>query len=281
MLNKFKLNNKTQGSRVQGFKGSRKNHSTTRILESLNPQIFIILSLVMIGMFGCASTEETTQLKNNITSIYNEFNLYREETDKKLSNIVKEDENIRKQFINLSNSIDSREDNTKIIMGKLDELEHQLRTYWNETKSEINLLKKGGGKTQIVPQLGETNYETAYKEAFDAYQKGQYGEAIKKFSAFIESYGGTPLVPNAYYWLGDSHMNVKDYENAILYFQEVVDKYPKSDKASRALLLQADAFSNVNDKKSSITILKKVIELFPKTEEAIIAERKLKNLSPQ
>jgi len=273
------MKNKIQGSMGQGVKGSRKNHSTTRILESLNPQIFIILSLVMIGMFGCASTEETTELRSSITSIYNEFNLYREETDKKLSNIVKEDENIRKQFINLSNSIDSREDNTKIIMGKLDELEHQLRTYWNETKSEINLLKKGGGKTQIVPQLGETNYETQYKEAFDTFQKGMYEDSIKKFSEFIESNAGTPLIPNAYYWIGESYIMLKNYEKAILYFQEIIDKYPKSEKAPRALLLQAEAFNSVNDKKSSITILKRVIELFPKTEEAVIAERKLRALN--
>jgi tol-pal system protein YbgF len=273
------MKNKIQGSRGQGVKGSRKNHSTTRILESLNPQIFIILSLVMIGMFGCASTEETTELKSSITSIYNEFNLYREETDKKLSNIVKEDENIRKQFINLSNSIDSREDNTKIIMGKLDELEHQLRTYWNETKSEINLLKKGGSKTQIVPQLGRTNYEAQYKEAFDTFQKGMYEDSIKKFSEFIESNAGTPLIPNAYYWIGESYIMLKNYEKAILYFQEIIDKYPKSEKAPRALLLQAQAFNSVNDKKSSITILKRVIELFPKTEEAVIAERKLRALN--
>lgn len=273
------MKNKIQGSRGQGVKGSRKNHLTTRILESLNPQIFIILSLVMIGMFGCASTEETTELKSSITSIYNEFNLYREETDKKLSNIVKEDENIRKQFINLSNSIDSREDNTKIIMGKLDELEHQLRTYWNETKSEINLLKKGGSKTQIVPQLGGTNYEAQYKEAFDTFQKGMYEDSIKKFSEFIESNAGTPLIPNAYYWIGESYIMLKNYEKAILYFQEIIDKYPKSEKAPRALLLQAEAFNSVNDKKSSITILKRVIELFPKTEEAAIAERKLRALN--
>jgi tol-pal system protein YbgF len=256
-------------SNSQGVKGSSDFHLP----------IFIVCSLVIFTIFGCA--DDMQQLKKDTAMIYNDLNLYKEETNKKLSNLAKEDENIRKQLTSLSNTIDNRQDEMKEIRGKLDELKFQLSNYFNELRSEVNALKKPGITPQATTKQDKTNYETAYKEAFDAYQKGQYGEAIKKFSAFIESYGGTPLVPNAYYWLGDSYMNVKDYENAILYFQEVVDKYPKSDKASRALLLQADAFSNVNDKKSSITILKKVIELFPKTEEAIIAERKLKNLSLQ
>ena len=118
-----------------------------------------------------------------------------------------------------------------------------------------------------------------YKDAFEAFQKDQYDEAIKRFSVFIESYGATPLVSNAYYWIGESYMNLKNYDKAILYFQETIDKYPKSEKAPRALLSQAEAFRLTNDKKSSITILKRVIELYPKTEEAIIAERRLRNSS--
>jgi tol-pal system protein YbgF len=121
------------------------------------------------------------------------------------------------------------------------------------------------------------DYETAYKDAFDSFQKKSYEEAIRKFSAFVESHPGTPLVANALYWIGESYMSVKNYEKAILSFQELVDKYPKSEKVPRALLAQADAFNAVKDKKSSITVLKKVIELFPKSEEAAIAERRLRN----
>jgi tol-pal system protein YbgF len=180
--------------------------------------------------------------------------------------------------------LDDNKEKIKIIFGKLDELEYQLRMYFNELKNELNSLKKSGlapgtSTTTQRPTIAAPNkdYETAYKDAFDSFQKKSYEEAIRKFSAFVESHPGTPLVPNALYWIGESYMSVKNYEKAILSFQELVDKYPKSEKVPRALLAQADAFNAVKDKKSSITVLKKVIELFPKSEEAAIAERRLRN----
>jgi tol-pal system protein YbgF len=182
-------------------------------------------------------------------------------------------------------SMESMDDKLRGLMGKIDELEYQLRTYWAETKSALSASKKPDDKSSSQTTQGQKpgqqavdgKYEDMYKDAFETFQKGKYEEAIKRFSTFIDSYGATPLVSNAYYWIGESYMNLKNYDKAILYFQETIDKYPKSEKAPRALISQAEAFRLTNDKKSSITILKRVIELYPKTEEAIIAERRLRN----
>jgi tol-pal system protein YbgF len=236
--------------------------------------------LCLVGLlFGCATAEDATRLNNRITSLSNELYQYRDEMNGRLSTVAKEDESIRRQLMSLYSSSDTREDKMKAILGKLDELEHQLQVYWSETKSEIAALKKAASTSQQIPKPGEVSFELAYKEAFEAFQKGAYEDALKRFSGYLETYPETGLVPNVYYWMGECYMNLKNYEKAILSFQEVVDKYPKSEKAPRALLSQADAFDRVNDKKSSITILKKVIELFPKSEEAAIAERKLRSLN--
>jgi tol-pal system protein YbgF len=221
------------------------------------------------------------QLAKNISATDTELTQYRQDTEQRLASLAKEDENIRRQLVNLSSAVDDKNDKIKIIFGKLDELEYQLRMYFNELKTELNALKKPGGTTpETAPRTGQTpakDYEAAYKDAFDAFQKKSYEESVKKFSAFVDAYPGTPLVPNALYWIGEARMNMKDYEKAVLSFQELVDKYPKSDKVPRALLAQAEAFSAVKDRKSATTVLKKVIELFPKSEEAAIAERRLRN----
>lgn len=248
-------------------------------------QAFTVSLFVLFSLTNCATSEETTRLARNISATDSELSRMRYENDRRFSELAKEDENIRKQLINLSTAIDDKNEKIKIIFGKLDELEYQIRTYFNELKNEINSLKKSGtvspGGPPITqrPPSGTQNkdYETAYKDAFEAFQKKSYEDAIKKFSAFVETHPGTPLAPNALYWIGESYMSVKNYEKAILSFQELVDKYPKSEKVPRALLAQADAFYAVKDKKSSTTVLKKVIELFPKSEEAAIAERRLRN----
>jgi tol-pal system protein YbgF len=247
-------------------------------------QVLIFSACVIFALTSCATSEETTRLARNISATDSDIGRYKNENDRRLSELAKEDESIRKQLVNLSTSLDDNKEKIKIIFGKLDELEYQLRMYFNELKNELNSLKKSGiapgtSTNTQRPTMAAPNrdYETAYKDAFDSFQKKSYEEAIRKFSAFVESHPGTPLVPNALYWIGESYMSVKNYEKAILSFQELVDKYPKSEKVPRALLAQADAFNAVKDKKSSITVLKKVIELFPKSEEAAIAERRLRN----
>jgi len=247
-------------------------------------QTLIVSFLVIFSLTSCATSEETTRLARNISSTDADVSRLRNENDRRFAELAREDENIRKQLVNLSTAIDDKNEKIKIIFGKLDELEYQLRMYFNELKNELNSLKKSGIASPGSPPIqrpasgaSSRDYETAYKDAFEAFQKKSYDEAIKKFSAFVEAHPGTPLAPNAVYWIGESYMSVKNYEKAILSFQELVDKYPKSEKVPRALLAQADAFNAVKDRKSSTTILKKVIELFPKSEEAAIAERRLRN----
>lgn len=269
------------------FTDGRKVFSRSHVSKGL-------LALPVLAVFllaGCVTTEETTKLQGNVSSLQGDFYQFRQDTDARLSKIEKEQENLSKQVVNMYSSVDNRDEKIRNIMGKLDELDYQIKTYWAETKAMAStkrspeqlppVLTQGaqGTKQQPAKTAAKTDarYEEAYKEAFESFQRGQYDEAVAKFTAFTETYSGTPLASNAFYWIGECYMNLKNYDKAILYFQEIIDKYPKSEKAPRALLSQAEAFRLTNDKKSSTTLLKRVIELYPKSEEAIIAERKLRN----
>jgi len=249
------------------------------------------LLCIVALLSGCVTTEEATKIQSDMGSLQGDFYQFRQNTEARLSRIEKEQENLSKQVVNMYSSVDSRDEKIRTIMGKLDELDYQIKTYWAETKSMAAVKRspdqsppistkdtKDTGKPPAkTPPKTDARYEEAYKEAFESFQRGQYDDAVTKFTAFTETYSGTPLASNAFYWIGECYMNLKNYDKAILYFQEVIDKYPKSEKAPRALLSQAEAFRLTNDKKSSTTLLKRVIELYPKSEEAVIAERKLRN----
>ncbi len=241
--------------------------------------IFIVIALAA----GCTTDEQMIQMQSSLSFLQSDLYSFKQETNAKLAQLTKDNENAGKQIVGVYAAVENRDEKIKSILGKLDELEYQLRTYWSETKAMLGAQKKPDAATGPSAQPGssgiDAKYESAYKDAFDAYQKGAYDEAVIKFTKFVETYGGTPLIPNAFYWTGESYMNLKNYEKAIVSFQEVIDKYPKSEKAPRALLSQAEAFSQTKDKKSSITLLKRIIELYPKSEEAIIAERKLRSLN--
>jgi tol-pal system protein YbgF len=150
-----------------------------------------------------------------------------------------------------------------------------------EMKTEIASAKKTGAAapTKTAPPANDDAFEAPYKDAFDTFQKGMYPDAAQKFTTFVGAYPNSPLTPNAFFWLGEAHLMLGDFDKAILDFQELLDRWPGSDMAPKALLSQADAFAGAKDKKSSMTVLRKVMELYPKTEEAAIAERKLRNLN--
>jgi tol-pal system protein YbgF len=241
---------------------------------------------VAFVLFGCASTQETDQLRRHIMMNDQELGQLKTETSQKLGSLTRDVDNLRRQLLSMNASTDEREDKYRVVLGKIDELQHQLDQYWRDTKSELASLKKGGNSGATTPRTtrepqtrDEAAAEAPYKDAFDTFHKGMYADATQKFTAFVEAYPKSSLVPNALFWLGESYMIQRDYDKAILNFQELLDKYPKTDMAPKALLSQADAFAGLKDKKSSLTVLKKIIELYPKTEEAAIAERKVRNLN--
>ncbi len=251
---------------------------------------FLPLLFIPLILLGCVSPQEVSQVREDVTSVYSEQTTYMKRTDQRLATLEKEindlrkavgtpEAGLRKEVVDLSLAGENRDEKIKSILGRIDELEAQLRTYWEEVKSELRDVRRGkdggGGMTQSsTPAKGGA--EDFYKQGFDAFQKGSYDNAIQIFTQFVKQNPDSPLAPNAYYWMGESYMNVKNYEKAIVQFQEVIDKFPKSEKAGRAMVRQAEGFGILGDKKSSTTLLKRVIELFPKTEEARMAERMLR-----
>lgn len=189
-----------------------------------------------------------------------------------------------KQFLDLSISLESKDEKMKTILGKLDELDSQVGTYWGETKGELKELKgaKTAESTAKEPCIATGRLRGTVQASLRCFFPE--GSLPGRNTSFLRVRAGlpdTPLIPNALYWEGESYMNLKDQEKAIVNFQEVITKYPKSEKAPRALLRQAEAYGGLGDKKSSTILLKRVIELYPKSDEAPIGERLLRNLGVQ
>ncbi len=295
-----------------------------------------IVGVLLIGVCGCVATsDDIASMRGDTTAIYHEMTTYQQKTDNRIGRTEKDvaalkkslataeenlkksftateeslkrnlsvnDENLRKQLFDVSVSLEGRDEQLKTILGRLDELDMQLRTYWTESTRELKDLRQNQeavrqnqealrqsqeelrqaiGRLQAAPsapaQTPKTSMDELYRQGFEAFQKGLYPESVKLFSEYVRTYPDTPLAPNAFYWMGEGSMNLKEFEKAIVYFQEVIEKYPRSDKTSKALLRQAEAFQAMGDRKSSATLLKRVVELFPKTEEARVADRLLRS----
>ena len=153
------------------------------------------------------------------------------------------------------------EDRLKAAEGKIREAESGRSSPAKEASAETKGLSAGMGDL--------------YKDGYEAFQKGNYEGARKKFEAFLKQYPNTELSGNAQFWIGETYYQKKDFERAILEYEKAITKYPEGGKISASLFKQALAFLELGDKTNARNLLKRVIEKFPHSEQADMAKKKL------
>jgi tol-pal system protein YbgF len=151
-----------------------------------------------------------------------------------------------------------------------------------ESEKQVRLPTVPEKKVPIVapplPVETESKELTLYNASLAAYKEGKFEESTRNFKDFLKKYPKSDLADNAHFWIGESYLALKQYEQAILAFQDVIKKYPKGNKVPGAYLKQAMAFLEIKDKTSSRLLLKKIIKNYPKSNEAKIAQAKLRTL---
>ena len=114
-------------------------------------------------------------------------------------------------------------------------------------------------------------FNTSYAD----YTSGKFDLAIKGFTSYLEKYPNTEMAPSARYYLGESYLTQKDYENALISFQSVRKNYPKSEMAAPSAFKEASVLELSGKKKESVTAYNNLIKDYPNAPEAVKAREKL------
>ena len=117
--------------------------------------------------------------------------------------------------------------------------------------------------------------QRAYDIALDQFKAGNYAAAVASLNAFVKSYPKSPLVPSAYYWIGNSQFALKDYRAAIATQRQLVSGFPGNAKVPDALLNIATSQFELNDAAASRRTLEDLIAKYPQSEAAIKAKQRL------
>jgi tol-pal system protein YbgF len=126
-----------------------------------------------------------------------------------------------------------------------------------------------------VPGLSPTS---AFNLAYNDYLNGRYDMAVIGFQKFVKDFPTASLVPNGYYWLGESYYNLKDYVRAIQAYEQVVTEHPGSEKVPAALYKIGLSASETGDTGKAKKYLKRVVEEYAISEEAKLAKNRLAEL---
>ncbi|WP_243366508.1 tetratricopeptide repeat protein [Fundidesulfovibrio soli] len=120
--------------------------------------------------------------------------------------------------------------------------------------------------------------QTLYTDALRAVSANKSEEGRRKFNDFLAKYPNSPKAPEALYWIGESYIADKSYNQAILSLKEVTVRFPSDPKAEEALYRIAEAYERLGDKSNAVFHLKLLVDEHPKSDFAAKAKQKLKQL---
>jgi len=139
---------------------------------------------------------------------------------------------------------------------------------------------KAPAAASASPQAQPTDMQEQllYTEALRSVSANRNDEGRKKFNDFLAKFPNSSKTPEALYWIGESYMGDKSYNQAILAFKEVTTRFPKDSKSAESLYRIADAYERLGDKSNAVFHLKMLVDENPNSEFAGKAKQKLKQL---
>ena len=121
--------------------------------------------------------------------------------------------------------------------------------------------------------------QAAYDAALGAVRADQYADSAQRFNAFVQQYPESALLPNAYYWMGESYYATQNYQLALDAFKTVATRFPESPKAPGAMLKIGYSLDGLKQRTAAQSALQDVIAKYPDSEEASQAQSRLRAIS--
>jgi tol-pal system protein YbgF len=103
----------------------------------------------------------------------------------------------------------------------------------------------------------------AYERAYGFLLQQNYGAAQAGFTDFLKSYPRDSLVPNALYWLGETHYVQRNYADAAEAFDLVTQGFGNSPKAPDSMLKRGMALALLGKKPEACSVLGQLPAKYP------------------
>lgn len=117
--------------------------------------------------------------------------------------------------------------------------------------------------TPYTPQPNLTDYGI-FEAALSAYNAGRYEEAIGLFGQVVSAGRPAELVPNAYYWMGESFYAMNRYAEAMPYFEYVTRVGPQY-KREMALYKLSRANLHLENRQAANMYYERLRNEYPKS----------------
>jgi len=124
------------------------------------------------------------------------------------------------------------------------------------------------GQQAVLAPSGSARDE--YDLAYGAVLRRDYSLAVEGFRAFLANHGQSRvpdaqrLLPEAYYWLGESQYQMKQFNDSAETFLKISTEYPNAVKAPDALLRLGQSLVELGERDTACASLGHVLTKYPK-----------------
>jgi tol-pal system protein YbgF len=243
------------------------------------PMLVLVTCLLCAGLLGCLQTgKQSVQFEARISSLEQDVRQLERELENERQARQEQDKALRQAIDARSISQEAEErpgDNATLDTEADDQAQTELTDQANAT------ALTSGQQKQAREEAAEATSGQAreqYQKALDTLLSGNPMRSQKMFKQFIDQHPQSPLLPNAYYWLGESYYVQKQFAQSILAFKEVSNQFPDDPKASDALLKMGYAYANLDQDSNARFYLKTLVKKYPDSKSAKLAQKRLDNL---
>lgn len=120
-----------------------------------------------------------------------------------------------------------------------------------------------GAVAAIDPAASGGDPKQSYEQAYGYLLQQNYGAAQAGFTDFLKTYPRDSLVPNALYWLGETHYVQRNYADAAEAFDLVMQGYGNSPKAPDSMLKRGMSLAALGKKPDACDLLGQLPGKYP------------------
>ena len=218
------------------------------------------LFLIFVGinslfLCGCVATrDDISILKTQISAL-----------NKTLQSVQANQAASDQQIQDLSVQLTEANDNLRDFNYKLDQVSSKLDNI-----------------TSSISEKGTTQYKSSptelFAEAKKQFDNKNYAAAAEGFNLYIKSAQNGANIEEAYLYLAQSNLELKDYQVAAVNAATLIDKYPNSKLTAQARIVYAKSILPLNKKDEATMYLKSVVKDYKNTDFAKEAKDLLKNI---
>ncbi|HEY4181011.1 MAG TPA: tetratricopeptide repeat protein [Kofleriaceae bacterium] len=235
----------------------------------------LLLSLVLTGCFWTTTKSEGESMKKDIADLNTRLAAKEASLDDKIKELqtVLDDSSkiLKRNSADLGADVDQLRSDLRTANGLVQGVNQNLvdmKGALAAASQRIDGLETRIAQLESGKPSANSSADDLWKLGSKAFEDAKYNDAIEIFKRLVATYPTHARAPDAQYFRGQSHTNLKDWDKAIAAYQVVANNYPDSQLADDALYFAAVAAQNLKNCTEARAYLGVIKQKYPKSNVA-------------